>query len=80
VSLNRPDFVVDPKQLHGAMLDEGFAELAISPTHIARVATLPWVHRDPFDRLLVAQTMEERLTLLTADTALKGYGRLVRVV
>jgi PIN domain nuclease of toxin-antitoxin system len=79
-SLNRPDFVVDPKQLHGALLDEGFAELAITPAHIARVATLPWLHRDPFDRLLVAHAMEERLTLLTADATLKRYGRFVRVV
>jgi PIN domain nuclease of toxin-antitoxin system len=44
------------------------------------VATLPWLHRDPFDRLLVAQAMEERLTLLTVDETLKGYGRFVRVV
>jgi PIN domain nuclease of toxin-antitoxin system len=45
-----------------------------------RVAALPWLHRDPFDRLLVAQAMEERLTLLRVDVALKGYGRFVRIV
>jgi PIN domain nuclease of toxin-antitoxin system len=78
-SLKRPDFVVDAGQLHGMLIDEGFCELAINPKHIARVAILPWVHRDPFDRMLVAQAMEEGLTLLTADAALKGYGRLVRV-
>ena len=79
-SLGRPDFVADADQLHGALLDEGFTELAIAPKHIARVATLAWVHRDPFDRMLVAQAKEEGLTLLTADAALKGYGRFVRVV
>jgi PIN domain nuclease of toxin-antitoxin system len=61
-------------------LAEGFAELGIQAPHIVRVAALPWLHRDPFDRLLVAQAIEERLTLLTADATLKGYGRFVRVV
>jgi PIN domain nuclease of toxin-antitoxin system len=79
-SLGRPGFSVDPRQLHQALLTEGFVELAIQAPHIIRVATLPWLHRDPFDRLLVAQAMEERLTLLAVDETLKGYGRFVRVV
>ena len=79
-SLGRPGYKVDPRQLHQALLAEGFVELAIQAPHIVRVAALPWLHRDPFDRLLVAQAMEERLTLLTADETLKGYGRFVRVV
>jgi PIN domain nuclease of toxin-antitoxin system len=79
-SLSRPGFSIDPHQLHQALLVEGFVELAIQAPHIVRVATLPWLHRDPFDRLLVAQAMEERLTLLTVDETLKGYGRFVRVV
>ena len=79
-SLGRPGFSVDPQMLHDALLGEGFTELPIQAPHIVRAALLPWVHRDPFDRLLVAQAMEERLTLLTADTALKGYGRFVRLV
>jgi PIN domain nuclease of toxin-antitoxin system len=79
-SLGRPDFSVDPRRLHQALLTEGFAELAIQAQHIVRVAALPWLHRDPFDRLLVAQAMEDRMTLLTADEALKGYGRYDRVV
>jgi PIN domain nuclease of toxin-antitoxin system len=48
--------------------------------HIVRVATPPWLHRDPFDRMLVAQTREAGLTPLTADRALKGDGRFVQVV
>ena len=79
-SLGRADFVVDVKSLHKGLLTAGFKELPIQANHVARVATLPWVHKDPFDRLLVAQAIEEKVTLLTADTALKAYGRFVRVV
>ena len=79
-SLARPGFSVDARMLHGALLSEGFVKLPILATHIARVAGLPWVHRDPFDRMLVAQAMEERLTLLTSDATLKVYGRFVKVV
>lgn len=62
------------------MLAEGFVELAVSAHYVLRVATRPWVHRDPFDRLLVAQAMEDGLTLLTADVKLKCYGRFVKAV
>ncbi len=79
-SLGRADFVVDVKTLHQALLTAGFDELPIQAHHLARVANLPWVHKDPFDRLLVAQAIEERMTLLTADATLKAYGRFVRVV
>ena len=79
-SLKRADFSVDPAALHAGLLDAGFAELALEPTHLFRVATLPWVHRDPFDRLLVAQAVEEGLTLLSVDAALKGYGKFVKVL
>ena len=79
-SLGRPDFAVDPALLHRALLAEGFVELAITAQHVLRVARLPWVHRDPFDRLLVAQALEEGLTLLTADAELKRYGRFVKLV
>jgi PIN domain nuclease of toxin-antitoxin system len=79
-SLARPTFAVDPALLHRSLLAEGFTEVPILSAHLVRVARLPWVHRDPFDRLLVAQALEEGLTLLTADAGLKGYGRFVRVV
>jgi PIN domain nuclease of toxin-antitoxin system len=79
-SLGRPDFSVDPGLLHRALLAEGFVELPITAPHLIRVATLPWVHRDPFDRLLVAQAMEDGLSLLTADATLKRYGRFVKLV
>ena len=73
-SLGREDFRVDAALLYKALVAEGWAEVPIAPQHLFRVGTLPWVHRDPFDRLLVAQAMEEGLTLLTADASLAGYG------
>lgn len=79
-SLGRPDFSVDVAALHDALLSEGFVELALKPAHLFRVASLPWVHRDPFDRLLIAQAIEEKLTLLSVDAALKRYGRFVSLV
>lgn len=79
-SLKRPDFTARPEDLHRGLLEQGFAELPIQPAHISRVVDLPWVHRDPFDRMLVAQAAVEGLTLLTVDAQLKRYGRFVRAV
>ena len=79
-SLGRPDFSVEPGLLQRALMTEGFVELPIGAEHLARVAVLPWVHRDPFDRLLVAQAAEEKLSLLTVDATLRRYGRFVKVV
>ncbi|MGL6108548.1 MAG: type II toxin-antitoxin system VapC family toxin [Rubrivivax sp.] len=79
-SLRRPGFDVNPDVWRKHLMDESFTELPISPSHIARAATLPWLHRYPFDRMLIAQALEEGLTLLSANAALKGYGRFVRVV
>ena len=52
----------------------GFRELPVSFAHAHRVSALPPIHRDPFDRLLVAQAMTEELTLVSRDRALAGYG------
>lgn len=79
-SLGRPDFVVDPRDLREGMVAAGFAELPIRAEHVIRVGALPWIHRDPFDRMLVAQCLEDKLTLLTVDRDLQGYGRFVRLV
>jgi PIN domain nuclease of toxin-antitoxin system len=58
--------------------EHGVTPLAISEAHVVRVATLPWHHRDPFDRLLVAQALENDLPLLTDDPSFERYG--VRVL
>ena len=62
------------------MEEEGFLHLAVTPVHAMAVKALPWHHRDPFDRLLVAQAAAEGLRLLTAERLLERYGRHVVVV
>ena len=79
-SLGRTDFTVDVGELLEQLLVHDFVLLPIRVEHLVKVSTLPWVHRDPFDRLLVAQAMSEKLPLLTADRKLAGYGRTVRVL
>lgn len=79
-SLGRVDFNVDPLALRRGLLREGFQELQIQVDHVLAVRHLPWIHRDPFDRLLVVQASQEGLRLLTADRTLEGYGAAVRWV
>ena len=79
-SLGRGDFKVNPLALRMGLLQDGFQELPIQVDHVLAVQHLPWIHRDPFDRLLVAQAAQERLSLLTADRTLLGYGETVRWV
>lgn len=76
-SLGRHDFQVDARALRIGLLGQGFRELQIRADHVLAVQHLPWIHRDPFDRLLVAQAEVEGLTLLTADSSLAAYGRHV---
>jgi len=61
-------------------LDASFEMLAIQAGHARAAASLPAIHRDPFDRILVAQAQVERLTLLTADAVLAEYGQGVKLV
>jgi PIN domain nuclease of toxin-antitoxin system len=71
---------VDAGRLTAAMEESGFLELYVTAEHATRVAQLPYHHRDPFDRLLIAQAMTEPLVLLTADESLVQYSDLVRLV
>ena len=72
----------DPDELAHAIEASGFIPLPITPIHAARVAKLPLLndHKDPFDRLLVAQSLTEPLVLLSADAKIKAYGGLVEAV
>ena len=70
----------DPEAVRQALDPSGFGELPVTGEHAASVARLPAHHRDPFDRLLVSQSLVENLVLLTADAQLAPYGGLVRVV
>ena len=79
-ALRRKDFRVDVPALLAALPRMGFVELAVTGAHAARVVQLANIHRDPFDRLLVAQSVVEPLTLLTNDALLARYGDGVRVV
>lgn len=79
-SLGREDFRVDPRLLRRGLLDNGYAELAITGEHTIAVDSLPPIHKDPFDRLLVAQSMVESVTLLTSDPLLAQYPGPIRRV
>jgi PIN domain nuclease of toxin-antitoxin system len=79
-TLRRGDFKANPTVLVRALARSGFSELPVTAAHAARVAGLPAIHRDPFDRLLVAQSLAEPMTLLTNDAVLVGYGPLVQLV
>jgi PIN domain nuclease of toxin-antitoxin system len=73
-ALGRPDFTIHPRQLREGLLNFGFTELSIASEHVIAVSRLSHIHRDPFDRLLVAQAEVEGLTLMTADKTLAKYG------
>lgn len=79
-SLGRDDFRVDPRMLRRGLLDNGYAELAIRGEHALAVDSLQPFHKDPFDRLLVAQAQVESVTLLTADPLLGRYPGPIRCV
>ena len=68
----------DPRKVVAGVIRAGFEFLAISAEHAARVALLPAVHKDPFDRMLLAQALIEPMILLTNDEALRAYGSVVQ--
>jgi len=72
-SLGRSDFKVDPEVLRRGLLDSQYQELPITSIHALAAADLPPIHKDPFDRMLLAQAKASGITLLTSDGALRGY-------
>lgn len=62
------------------MLDHGFAELPVTGEHAVAIDGLPPIHRDPFDRILVAQAKVEGITLLTSDNTVARYGGAIQKV
>lgn len=79
-ALNRPDFRVDPGALRAGLLANGYHDLPVESRHCLALSALPALHGDPFDRMLLAQSITEGLILLTADTALAAYGGPVEMV
>jgi PIN domain nuclease of toxin-antitoxin system len=79
-TVGRADFRVDPRLLRRSLLDNGYLELPIESEHVMAVESLPAIHSDPFDRILVAQAIIERVTLITSDRTVAQYSGPVRKV
>jgi PIN domain nuclease of toxin-antitoxin system len=78
-SRGRADFRVDAGVLRRSLFDNGYSELVVTGAHAAALMNLAPVHKDPFDRMLVAQAMIEGLTLLTADPVVAKYPGDIRL-
>jgi PIN domain nuclease of toxin-antitoxin system len=78
--LRRSDFCVDARRLRRNLLDYDYTELPVTGEHALAVCSLPPIHKDPFDRILVAQATAEGILLLTCDPVMGGYPGPVRLV
>jgi len=76
----RPDFKIDPHLLHETLLDDGYTELPVVSFHAFGIVTLPMIHKDPFDRILIAQAAHEGCLFLTSDSRLATYPGPIRLV
>ena len=77
--LNRADFQIEPSALYRGLLNNGYTELGITSRHVLFIADLPLIHKDPFDRILVAQAKAEGVTLLTSDKTVSQYSPVIFV-
>jgi PIN domain nuclease of toxin-antitoxin system len=78
--LGRDDFKVDARVLRRGLLDNGYSELPVVSNHVVAIASLPAIHKDPFDRVLIAQATVEGITLLTTDSLVSKYPGPIRTV
>ena len=72
-ALEKDDFEVDARILRRGLLDNGYGELPVNGDHAVAIRALPLIHKDPFDRILIAQATIEGITLLTADPIVARY-------
>ena len=79
-AMGRPDFRVDPHLLRRGLVENGYTELPVTSTHAVAVALLPPLHKDPFDRMLIAQAHVEGIVLLTADEQVGRYPGPIRTL
>jgi PIN domain nuclease of toxin-antitoxin system len=79
-SLGREDFKADSRLIRRGLIDNGYQEIAISSEHAAGVQALPLFHKDPFDRLLIAQSLSEGMPLVTVDPLLSQYPGMIQQV
>lgn len=77
-SLGREDFKVDARLLRRGLLDNGYVDLPVTGEHAVAVEGLPAIHKDPFDRILIAQATVEGITLLTVDPLVAKYPGPIR--
>ena len=77
--LNRPDFCVNARLLRRGLIDNGYGELPVRSEHAIAIDGLPPIHKDPFDRLLIAQATIEGITLLTDDATVAKYPGPIRL-
>ena len=78
--LGRTDFKLDARVLKRGLLDNGYVELSINTEHSLYINLLPNIHKDPFDRMLIAQATVEGMVLLTADTTIAKYAGSIQLV
>jgi PIN domain nuclease of toxin-antitoxin system len=76
----RSNFQVEPRSLHRGLIGNGYVELPVTSEHTLKVLSLPPIHKDPFDRLLIAQAMVEGFLLVTSDRAVSVYPGPIRKV
>lgn len=78
-SLNKTNFDFLPHDIHRLAIETGFSEMAVQASHTFAVANMAWHHRNPFDRLLIAQALSLPAYLLTSDSVLTQYSELVQL-
>jgi PIN domain nuclease of toxin-antitoxin system len=79
-SLGCDDFQVNPRLLYRGLIENDYLELTIESRHAVAIDSLPKIHKDPFDRILVAQATVEAMTLLTADKMIAHYPGSIKLV
>ena len=79
-ALRRQDFQFDPREIRRLLIENGYEELTLQSRHVVAVDSMAPIHKDPFDRILIAQAMVEGITLLTADPVIARYpGPILKV-
>jgi PIN domain nuclease of toxin-antitoxin system len=73
IEMKRSRLNLNPKVLYQNLLHNGYRELAVSSRHVLNLPLVPSLHKDPFDRILLAQALSEQIFLLTADSSIKQY-------
>ena len=79
-ALNRNDFQIDPKAFHANLLKAGYKELPVTAKHALALESLPEIHKDPFDRILLSQAISEQMPFVTADREIAKYPYKIVVI